>query len=121
MDVNELIEVYIGAWGEPQRQRRLALLEQAWAEDGLYADPSAHVAGRTALADHIGGVLRRSPGARFALTSAVQVHHRFLRFGWRMVLPDGSVPVEGLDIGDLSPAGQLQRIVGFFGPLPAQR
>ena len=121
MDVNELIEVYTGAWGEPERGRRLALLEQAWAEDGLYADPSAHVAGRTALVDHIGGVLRSHPGARFVLTSAVQVHHRFLRFAWKMVLPDGSVQLEGLDIGDLSPGGQLQRIVGFFGPLPGQR
>ena len=71
MDVNELIEIYMGVWGEPERERRLALLEQAWAEDGVYADPSAHVAGRTALADHIGGVLRRFPGARFALPRVV--------------------------------------------------
>lgn len=121
MDVNELIELYMGAWCEPERARRLALLEQAWAEDGIYADPGAHVAGRTALVEHIGSVLHRYPGTRFVLASAVQVHHRFVRFGWKMLLPDGSAQLEGVDIGDLSPAGQLQRIVGFFGPLPAKR
>lgn len=117
MDVNELIEIYTDAWSEGEPARRRALLEKAWAEDGVYADPSAHAAGRTELAEHIGSVLRQFPGARFVPTSAIDVHHRHLRFGWKMVLPGGKVFVEGTDFGELSPAGQLQRIVGFFGPL----
>lgn len=117
MELPELIKLYAGAWSEPDRARRQQLLDRAWAEDGTYTDPTAHVAGRTALVEHIGGFFGQFPGARLEVASAIDAHHQHLRFAWRMVLGDGSVFVEGIDIGELSPDGRLHRIVGFFGPL----
>jgi hypothetical protein len=118
MDLSELITLYTRAWCEPGRALRQQLLERVWSEDGTYTDPTAHVAGRAALVDHIGGFFQQFPGARIELASGIDAHHAKVRFAWRMVLADGSVYVEGVDFAELSPDGKLHRIVGFFGPLP---
>jgi hypothetical protein len=115
--LTSLITTYAAAWGEPDREARQKLLEAVFAADGTYTDPTVDLASRTALVDHIGQFLERFPGAKIEPTSLVDAHHGSLRFAWRLTLPDGTVAVEGLDFGELSPAGQIRRIVGFFGPL----
>jgi hypothetical protein len=117
MELDELITLYTSAWSEPDRALRQQLLARVWAEDGTYTDPTAHVAGRRGLLNHIGEFFGQFPGAHFAVTSGIDTHHQKLRFTWRMLLADGKVFVEGIDFGELSPDGKLQRIVGFFGPL----
>ncbi|MGQ9426654.1 nuclear transport factor 2 family protein [Gilvimarinus sp. F26214L] len=117
MELSELIALYIDAWCEPDPALREQLLERAWSEDGTYTDPTAHVAGRRELVDHIGRVFQHFPNVRLELTSGIDAHHDKLRFTWRMVLADGKVFAEGVDFGVLSPNGKLHQIVGFFGPL----
>jgi SnoaL-like domain len=117
VELDELITLYTSAWSEPDRVLRQQLLARVWAEDGTYTDPTAHVTGRKELVDHIGGFFKQFPGAHFVVTSGIDAHHQGLRFTWRMVLADGTVHVEGIDFGELSPDGKLHRIVGFFGPL----
>ncbi len=116
----EAVAAYGAAWSEQDPDKRLTLLEKAWSEDGVYSDPTAEVKGRQALADHIGGFLAQSNGARIVLTSAVDLHHEIrLRFSWKMVAPDGQTTVaEGFDYGELDADGRLRLIVGFFGPFP---
>lgn len=120
MEPSELISLYTRAWCEPDRELRQQLLDRAWCEDGTYTDPTAHVVGRKELVDHIGEFFDQFPGARIELTSGIDTHHQQLRFAWRMVLADGKVFVEGVDFGELSRDGKLQRIVGFFGPLASK-
>jgi hypothetical protein len=112
-----LIETYCAAWSEPDAQQREQMLEEVWAEAGTYMDPSAFIRGRKELVEHIGKVLARYPGARVVRTSVLDTHHGVVRFAWKMILADGQSLPEGLDFGELSAEGKLQRIVGFFGPL----
>jgi hypothetical protein len=58
------------------------------------------------------------PGARIIMTSDTDSHHHYVRFGWKLVGLEGETLVEGIDFGELGPDGRLQKIVGFFGPLP---
>jgi len=109
---------YARAWLETDAAARRALLDQCWAEDGVYCDPIARVVGRQALADHIGGFQAEQPGARMEVVTAVDGHDGYVRFGWQLVAPDGSVAVEGIDFGELDSGGALRRVIGFFGPLP---
>jgi hypothetical protein len=51
--LEELIAVYCKAWSEPNRALRQRLLDRVWAEDGTYTDPTAQVAGRRELVEHI--------------------------------------------------------------------
>lgn len=114
--MDEVIKAYVAAWAEQDADRRAALLETAWAEDGLYEDPTASVSGRVALGAHIGGFHTAMPGARIEMTSGVSAHHDNIYFGWRLLSGDGSVVVEGVDFGRLDADGRLARIIGFFGP-----
>ncbi|KUF11664.1 nuclear transport factor 2 family protein [Pseudoponticoccus marisrubri] len=118
-ELTDIIAAYGAAWREGDAARRAGLLQIAWAEDGLYQDPTGEARGRDALVAHIGGFLEAYPGATLTLTSGIDLHHDRLRFGWRMTLGDGSVLTDGIDIGRVDPDGRLTEIIGFFGPLPA--
>lgn len=109
---------YVAAWHDPDPDARRALLDACWAADGVYCDPTGRAEGRDELSAHIGSFHERLPGTRIELASGVDEHDGLLRFAWRMVSPDGAVTVDGVDFGDVDDAGQLRRIVGFFGPLP---
>ena len=45
-------------------------------------------------------------------------HHDKVRFGWALLDAAGAVLIEGIDFGEVAEDGRLQKIVGFFGPLP---
>jgi SnoaL-like protein len=114
----EVVTAYAAAWAEPDEAARRALLEKAWADDGVYSDPTAHVEGREALVKHVAGFLATMKTAKLERASGVEVHHGSLRFAWRIVTPDGKVVGQGFDYGELAEDGRLSKIVGFFGPFP---
>jgi hypothetical protein len=119
--VDEIVAAYSAAWNEQDGDARRTLLERSWTDDGVYCDPSGRAEGRAALVGHIGGFHAQRPGHRIELASGVDEHDGLLRFGWRMVGPDGAVLLDGMDFGELATDGRLERIVGFFGPFPAVR
>lgn len=118
MDLQEAVDTYGEAWNESDGQRRLELLERAWAEGGTYTDPTSEVEGRAALAEHIEGFRQQFAGHRIENASAADGHHGWFRFAWRMVGPDGTVGMEGFDVGQVDDDGRISSIVGFFGPFP---
>jgi hypothetical protein len=120
MDVTALIDRYCDVWNEPDAARRAQLLEQVWAPGASYTDPSVHAAGGDELLAHIAKVRERRPGAKVLRSSAVDAHHGMARFAWHIVQADGAALPDGLDVAFLSADGsQIERIVGFFGPLGA--
>ena len=119
MNTQQIVEAYGASWGEPDVAKRRALLEQAWADDATYTDPQSDVAGRDGLIELISGFQAQVNGAKIVATSAVDVHHEKFRFTWAMQAADGSTMMEGIDYGELAPDGRIQKIVGFFGPIPA--
>lgn len=71
-----IVASYAAAWDAHDEGERPALLEGAWADDGVYCEPPTLVEGREALTSHIGGFHERGPGARVESSS-----------GWRMLVP----------------------------------
>ena len=112
-----LVDTYAAAWDETDAHARGLLLEECWATDGVYVDPTARAEGRDALSRHIAGFHAQRPGYRIAVTTSPDGHGPHLRFGWAMKRPDGSVELEGMDYAEVDNAGRLTRIVGFFGAL----
>lgn len=117
MHTEEIVATYGAAWNETDEAKRTALLEQAWADDGAYRDPTAAVDGRAALVAHIGGFQAMMPGHSIDQASAVDAHDDVFRFAWVM-RGGGEVLLEGVDFGELAPDGRIKRIEGFFGPFP---
>lgn len=121
MQLDQIIATYCEAWDEADEQSRHGKLAKIWAEDATYTDPTVHTLGLEQLVEHIGHVIRKYPGSRIELTSAIDAHHRVFRFSWRKVLADGTALPEGVDFGELSDDGKLQRIVGFFALSAAEQ
>lgn len=119
MDGAEAVATYGSAWTEADDGARMAILEKCWAPDGVYCDPSARVEGREALSKHIGAFLQNFRGHRIDATSGVDEHDGFVRFAWKMFGPDGAELMEGCDFARLNGEGQVELLVGFFGPWPA--
>ena len=124
MDHDKTIEIvtkYMAAWNEADAARRNALLEQCWADGGIYVDPGVELAGRDALTMHIAKMQAGRPGARLEFMSGVDVHHRVLRFLWRLVRADGTFGDTSIDVGEIGPDGRLIKMVGFFGAAAPMR
>lgn len=120
MSIEAIIDRYCEAWSDPEPAARATALAEVWAEGGRYTDPRADTRGAEALLEHIAGVLAQRPGARVVRTSAVQHHHGFVRFAWRVIEADGTMLPEGLDITMIGDDGRITQIIGFFGALPSE-
>ena len=97
MAVTALIDRYCDVWNEPDENRRRTLLAALWAPGATYTDPSVHAPDAGALLAHIAKVRARRPGAKIVRTSAVDMHHGYARFAWRVVEAGGTALPEGLD------------------------
>jgi hypothetical protein len=118
MDAAEAVNTYGAAWNEADEDKRRALLDRSWSDDGRYMDPTAQADGRDALLAHISGFRAMMPGHTIDMTSDVDVHNNVFRFAW--IMRNGNETVlEGMDFGELADDGRIDRIVGFFGPFPA--
>jgi len=114
----EAVDTYVDAWntGDPQTSR--SLVEQAMTEDALMAYPSFGARGWEGILETIVAYKQQAQGTSIELTSNVEEHHGWVRFGWRVLDADGSVLSEGEDVGELADDGRFTTILGFRNPLP---
>jgi hypothetical protein len=114
-DIDTVVNTYIATWNEPDADRRRALVEQAFAEDGSYVDPLMSGEGPDAIAAMIGGAQAQFPGHRFELAVAPDAHHDVVRFAWHLVgEADGTTVAVGQDFATLAGDGRLRSVVGFL-------
>lgn len=113
--VERVIQVYSDAWNEPDRARRVALLERCWDERGVFTDPRSVISEREALVDYMASYREAYPGCRSELVTAVDEHHGRFRFGWQIVGPGDAPVVRGVDFGELSRDGRIAWITSFEG------
>jgi SnoaL-like domain len=118
MTTTELIDAYCAAWNEPDPSARCAQLAGVLTESARYTDPRADTVGAAALSEHIENIRAARPGAVVLRTTAVDEHHSYVRFGFRVVGADGSELLHGLDVAEITPDGRIDRVIGFFGALP---
>lgn len=113
--LTDLIDSYCAAWNEPDAARRTAMLAAVWTPDATYADPAVDNATAEDLVAHIERIRQSRPGASVKRCGPIDHHHTYARFSFHVIMPDGSVIREGIDIVDLSADGRkIRRIVGFF-------
>jgi len=113
-----VMDTYVALWNATDEAERRRLAEQALTEDGLIIYPGVEARGWDDIVAAIGGVHQQVPGARFVSTSGIEQHHGWLRATWRMVQPDGTVLLDGEDVGELAEDGRFLRVIGFHDPLP---
>jgi len=118
MEPKDAVRAYGEAWGDVSEAQRRELLDASWADGGVYCDPLTTVTGRRAVEQHIADFADRLPGHTIVVTTGVDSHDGFARFGWEIRQPDGAVLSEGMDFVAFAADGRISRVIGFFGPLP---
>lgn len=103
-------ELYVRVWNEPERT--LALLEECWAEDGVYADDEVPdgVVGRTAFAELIAATHVARPGFRVWSTSPARLLAGRIGVSWA---GQGGDPLEsqaGTDVIEFASDGRIARV-----------
>lgn len=111
--IESLVSQYVAAWSEPDAATRQKILEAIWSPDGTYTDRLSHADNRTELDAIIAKLQQTNPGSTFSITGKVDAHHHFIHFYWLLKMGNGS-ELNGMDYGEITPDGKLQKIVGFF-------
>ncbi|RYF16886.1 MAG: nuclear transport factor 2 family protein [Comamonadaceae bacterium] len=113
-----LVDGWLAAYADPDAARRLAAIREAWNLDGRLVDPPMEARGHQGISDQAATLLAQFPGHRFERSTAIDAHHQFLRYGWKLVDANGAAVLEGIDVVELDVDGRLLRVVGFFGAQP---
>jgi hypothetical protein len=108
------------AWNETDDEKRLALLETAWADEGTHVQPDMDVrlVGRQAFDEHIDAFQTNRPGEYFEWRGwqPWHVHHDRILIPWRLCAADGTTLLEGTDFGLIDADGRLVETTGFYPP-----
>jgi hypothetical protein len=117
--LDALIDAYLDAYSEPDRTPRATAVASIWAGNGRLIDPPLESQGHDGIVTQAEQLLSQFPGHRFQRSTGIDAHHGFARYGWNLLNPAGATVLAGEDFAEIDAAGQLLRVVGFFGALPA--
>ena len=118
LTAKEATDAYVDAWNSSDQETVRRLVEQAMTEDAQMAYPRFEARGWEGILKLMVAYKEQLPGVSIELTSNVEEHHGWVRFGWRMLDGDGSVLGEGEDVGEVDDDGRFTTILGFRNPLP---
>lgn len=113
-----LVDAHLAAYCEPDAAARRQAIGRLWNQRGRLVDPPFESSGHDGIAQQAGLLVSQFPGHRFQRTTAVDEHHGFVRYGWKLVNDAGVAAAEGIDILELDADGRIGKVVGFFGAQP---
>lgn len=113
--LEKMVDTHLAAYCDPDAARRLASIRGIWSEGARLVDPPLESAGHAGISDQAATLLAQFPGHRFERSTTLDAHHQFVRYGWRLVNPEGEAVLAGVDFMDLDVDGRIGRVVGFFG------
>ncbi len=115
--MDAVIAQYDKAWNTSEEDERRRLLDAALTDDCEMIEPRGHFSGRDAIYERITGFSRRFPRARVDITTDVDEHNGFARYGWEIIDPEGGLLLDGIDVVERAADGRLRKVVMFFGTL----
>ncbi len=116
MDAARLAVDFVAAWNEDDPERRWELVTRSLAEGVEIFGPGVELRGHGDVLAAIAAFRGEVPARRSVLTSPVDAHHRFGRYGFAIEGENGAVLQRGIDFLELGPDGRLVRVVSFLGP-----
>lgn len=113
-DVTRLVDDYLSGWNEVDAVERSQIIERCWAPDAALVDPPLDGRGHEGIDALVRALQEHYPDHRFLRTGDIEAHHDAFRFAWRLVGPDGTAALTGVDHGLVGDDGRLTRVTGFF-------
>jgi hypothetical protein len=110
MDPLEAYDRYVRAWNEPGLAA--ALLDEAWAEDGVYADDEVPdgVVGPAALVALIQSTYEASPDFQVRSTSEPRMLAGRMAVTWAADGVEPGPAASGTDVIEFTPDGRIARV-----------
>lgn len=118
--MDPVLDAYDRAWNVADAGERAQMLEAAVTDDCELIEPRGRYTGREAILQRITGFADRFPGATVEITTAIDEHNGWARYGWSIADAEGKLLLDGIDVVERAPDGRLRRIVMFFGALDAR-
>ncbi|MGH0032310.1 MAG: nuclear transport factor 2 family protein [Myxococcota bacterium] len=112
----ESLDHMLAAWNEADPAKVRSHLTRALAPEVHFVDPANDITGIDAFEAMVHRVHGEIPGAVYSRASAVDSHHRLHRYHWA-IHRDGKLLMPGFDVTETNEAGQVTRVLGFFGEL----
>lgn len=92
-------ENLVRVFGERDPDKRLAAIQDLYAEDAVLNEPHASAKGHAAINDAVSSLLAGlQPGFAFRATGAAMGHHQIGRLIWSLGPANGPTAVTGMDI-----------------------
>jgi uncharacterized protein YndB with AHSA1/START domain len=111
----DTIDRFFATWTEPDADKRARELAATATPNVVFRDAYANVEGIDELASHIAALQRHMPGVRLTRVGAVRQCQGTALVDWTARSADGRDAGAGTNAVDLSPAGLIARVVGFWG------
>lgn len=108
---------YWNMWNETDLDAVRGHLDQAVTDDFIFCDPLNFHVGRDALEANVREFRTEQPLAEFTFGSGIDSHHNRHRYEWHLSRRE-RVLVRGFDVVTVAESALIERIDGFFGPLP---
>jgi uncharacterized protein YndB with AHSA1/START domain len=112
--IDQRVEAFLSAWSETDSSKRLDLLKNCWAEDGVFLDRYGSVVGRDPLHAYIGGAQKMMPGMTISRVGEIHVSHDHVWFAWEGKDEQGNPAGKGQDFCSVTPEGRITKMVGFW-------
>ncbi len=117
VQIPEAFNFMLAAWNETDIKQIRVHLDKSLAENVVFVDPSNFVEGKDAFEQMIVRFRSSYPDGRCVRTSGIDSHHNRYRYSWS-VFAGEKLLVPGIDFVQLNADGLVERVDGFFGPLP---
>ena len=108
----------LAAWNERDVGKIRGHLERALAPDVCFIDPSIETHGIDEFEANVREFRGKFPDAICQRASGIDSHHNLYRYAWEIHRGD-TLMLPGFDVVQVDDAGRVERVEGFFGPLPA--
>jgi len=113
----DVVDSWMAAWNEADRERRRRLIVRSFTENGRYADPFLVAEGTEAIVDSLGELRESFPGHSVRRLSGIERHFGYVRYAWELLDPAGVPVTDGVDVAELTADGRFLRLVGFVSQL----
>jgi hypothetical protein len=103
------------AWMGSDRASRLRILEEIWAEDGVYVNAfdEEPVVGRQAVADYMAFGMADNY-LEITDWKPIYMHNDRVQVRWRDCCPNGTLLLTGTEYGELDSDGRFSRVTSFW-------
>lgn len=114
--IPEAVRLYGDAWNAQNGDERREILDEVWAEDGVYVDSFAEgpAVGRSGIKFVMDFGMVPSNYIELRAWSDADWHDGWFHARWRDCCPTGAVFLEGTEIGVIDEDGRLRQVTSFW-------